>query len=164
MNTPILNQRLTLAATAVVALLFAGWTTPLHADNGSVQLSGSEEVPPVKTKASGSGNILITPNKTVSGSIRTIGVAATMAHIHSGAPGQNGPVVIPLAKTGDNVWSVPDGAKLPDAAYKDFEAGRLYVNVHSDAYPGGEIRGQLELPSWVKDESKAEPSTGGGGY
>ena len=166
MNTPIQNRRFILAATSAVALLLAGWSTQLYADNGSIVLSGDQEVPPVKTEASGSGSILIAPNKTVSGSIKTVGVAATMAHIHSGARGQNGPVVIPLTKTGDNVWSVPEGAKLPDAAYKDFEVGKLYVNVHSAAYPGGEIRGQLEAPPSAKDESNAAPSTAstGGGY
>lgn len=165
MNTPIQNRRFTLAATSAVALLLAGGSTLLHADNGSVLLSGSEEVPQVNTQASGSGSILIAPNNTVSGSIKTVGVAATMAHIHSGARGQNGPVLIPLTKTGDNVWSVPEGAKLPDAAYKDFEAGKLYVNVHSAAYPGGEIRGQLESPPSAKDASNAVPSkAGGGGY
>ena len=84
---------------------------------------------------------------------------------HSAAPGQNGPVIIPLNKTGDNVWSVPEGAKLPDNAYKDFEAGKLYINVHSDAHPGGEIRGQLVSSSMMRSESRTMPGTaGGGGY
>jgi hypothetical protein len=57
--------------------------------------------------------------------------------------GQNGPVITPLIRTGENVWSVQPGVKLTDAYYEAFKAGHLYVNVHSDAYKGGEIRGQL---------------------
>jgi hypothetical protein len=74
----------------------------------------------------------------------TTGVAGTMAHIHEGAPGKNGGVAVPLAKNGDNGWSVPAGAKLSDAQYEAFKAGNLYVNVHSSANPGGEIRGQIK--------------------
>ena len=40
---------------------------------------------------------------------------ATAAHIHQGARGQNGPVIIPLTKSSDNTWSVPPDAKFTDA-------------------------------------------------
>jgi hypothetical protein len=53
-------------------------------------------------------------------------------------------VIIPLTKSGDGTWSVPAGAKLTDAQYAAFKAGDLYVNVHSAANKGGEIRGQLK--------------------
>jgi CHRD domain len=66
----------------------------------------------------------------------------TAAHIHEGAQRENGPVVIPLAKSSDNTWSVPAGAKLTDAQYESYLAGNLYVNVHSAANKGGEIRAQ----------------------
>jgi hypothetical protein len=66
-----------------------------------------------------------------------------MAHIHEGAPGSNGGVAIPLEKKSDNEWAVPAGATLTDAQFKSYKAGNLYVNVHSDANKGGEIRGQL---------------------
>ena len=80
---------------------------------------------------------------TVSGGITTAGIAATAAHIHLGKAGTNGMVVIGLVKNGDNAWSVPPGAKLTDEQYKAYLAGELYVNVHSAANKGGEIRGQL---------------------
>lgn len=107
-----------------------------------VALSGDKEVPPVQTKATGSGTITVAQDKTVSGSVTTKGVEGTAAHIHDGAPGKNGAVIIPLTKNGET-WSVPAGSKLTDEQYKNFEAGNLYVNVHSAANKNGEIRGQL---------------------
>lgn len=109
-----------------------------------VTLSGDQEVPAVKTAGAGTGTISVAPDKSVSGSVTTTGVAGTMAHIHEAAPGKNGGVVIPLSKSGDNTWSVPAGAKLTDAQFTSFKAGNLYVNVHTAANPGGEVRGQLK--------------------
>ena len=79
---------------------------------------------------------------TVSGSVTTKGVEGTMAHIHQGAKGQNGPVIIPLTKSGET-YSVPAGAKLNDAQMKAFKDGGLYVNVHTAKNKCGEVRGQL---------------------
>ena len=108
-----------------------------------LMLTGDQEVPPVSTAASGSGTIMVNADKSVSGSITTSGVTAIAAHIHTGAPGQNGPVIVPLTQNG-STWSVPAGAKLTDAQYDLYKAGHLYVNVHSAANKGGEIRAQLK--------------------
>jgi len=111
----------------------------------TVKLSGSEEVPPVHTSASGSGTITIKDDRSVSGSISTSGITGIAAHIHIGAAGKNGPVIVPLTKGADGTtWSVPAGAKLTVAQYDAYKAGDLYVNVHSAAHRGGEIRGQLK--------------------
>jgi hypothetical protein len=66
-----------------------------------------------------------------------------MAHIHQGAKGVNGPVIIPLAKNGDT-YTVPEGKKLTQAQMDALKAGNLYVNVHSNEYKGGEVRAQLQ--------------------
>ena len=63
--------------------------------------------------------------------------------INTGAKGQNGPVIIPLTKNGDT-YSVPEGRKLTEAQMQDLKNGNLYVNVHSNAHKGGEIRAQLQ--------------------
>jgi CHRD domain-containing protein len=111
----------------------------------NVKLSGSEQNPPVTTSASGSGTITVKDDKTVSGSVKTTGVVGTAAHIHMAPAGRNGPVIVTLTKSSDgNTWSVPAGAKLTDAQYDAYKAGGLYVNVHSAANKGGEIRGQLK--------------------
>ena len=80
------------------------------------------------------------------GNVTTTGIAATMAHIHIGKAGTNGPVVITLTKMGDNGWMVPEGSKLSDAQYQAYKAGELYVNVHSAEHKPGEIRGQIMQP------------------
>lgn len=127
-----------IAAAAAVFFSSAAW-----ADTVKIVLSGDQETPPVKTAASGSGTITVNPDKTVSGTIATTGVQATMAHIHLAPSGKPGPVIIPLQKNGEYGWSVPAGAKLTDEQYEAYKAGHLYVNVHSDANKAGEIRGQL---------------------
>ena len=108
----------------------------------SVSLSGSEEVPPVSAAGSGRGSFTVGEDGAVSGSVTTSGVQGTMAHIHRGAKGQNGPVVVPLTKSGDT-YAAPAGAKLSAADLQAFREGRLYVNVHTDRNKGGEVRGQL---------------------
>ena len=134
------------ATLAVVLLIFAGCSTTAADKNEAVKvkLTGDQEVPPVKTAATGTASIVIAPDKAVSGSITTTGIEGTAAHIHEGAADKNGPVIIPLTKGPDNTWSAPAGAKLTDAQYNSFKAGNLYVNVHSAANKGGEIRAQLK--------------------
>jgi hypothetical protein len=108
-----------------------------------VTLSGEQEVPPVKSAGAGTGTIIIGADRTVSGSVTSTGIAGTAAHIHEAAPGKNGPVIVPLTKSGDT-YAVPAGAKLTDAQFASFQAGNLYVNIHTAANPGGEVRGQLK--------------------
>lgn len=115
----------------------------LPAFAADLKLSGDQEVPPVQTSASGAGSITVAADGAVAGSVKTTGVAGTMAHIHMAAAGKNGPVIVPLTKGGDGVWAVPAGAKLTPEQLKAYQAGELYVNVHSDAHKGGEIRAQL---------------------
>jgi hypothetical protein len=125
---------------AVLALAACAHT--MHGKHVNVTLSGAEEVPPVSTAARGSGRFTIGDDGAVSGSVTTTGVQGTMAHIHMAAKGQNGPVIVPLTKSGDT-YTAPAGAKLNDAQMAAYKAGNLYVNVHSEANKGGEVRGQL---------------------
>jgi CHRD domain-containing protein len=140
---PMLLAALALSGCETMSSAWDSTKSVFSGDN--VKLSGSEEVPAVTTSASGSGTITVKDDKTVSGSVKTSGVAGTAAHIHMGPAGRNGPVIIPLTKSSDgNTWSVPAGAKLTDAQYEAYKAGGLYVNVHSAANKGGEVRGQLK--------------------
>lgn len=138
------NRPGVLGTIAAAVISVAAYSGMAFGDQVKVTLSGDQEVPAVKTSASGGGTITINADTTVSGSVTTTGVAGTMAHIHIAAAGKNGPVIVPLTKSGDNDWSVPAGAKLTDAQYQAYKAGDLYVNVHSAENKGGEIRGQLK--------------------
>jgi hypothetical protein len=131
-----------LSFAAVLALAACAGMGGSSGKTVNLTLSGSEEVPPVATAARGSGSFTIGNDGSVKGSVTTTGVQGTMAHIHRGARGQNGPVVIGLVKNGDT-YSAPDGAKLSEADMSAFKAGNLYVNVHSAANKGGEVRAQL---------------------
>ena len=93
---------------------------------------------------SNSGTITVGDDKSVKGSVTTSNISGTAAHIHEAEAGKNGGVIIPLTKNGDNGWSVPAGAKLTDAQYESYKKGNLYLNVHTAANPGGEIRGQIK--------------------
>lgn len=140
-NTRARNCAAGAAAIFLVAVLGACSHDGTRMDE--LKLTGDQEVPPVNTTAVGSGRITVATDGSVSGSIRVSGLAVTMAHIHLGAVGKNGPVIIPLTKTGDGVWSVPPGARLTSEQLRSYQAGDLYVNVHSEANKGGEVRAQL---------------------
>jgi len=136
---------------AAAVLLAACSTAP---PSYKTVLTGEKEVPPVNTAASGLSDIAVRTGKcpsagsssdcvTLVGTVQTSGLDATAAHVHQGAVGQNGPVIVTLVKTGTDVWSVPLGTTLTDAQYQAYLAGQLYVNVHTDANKGGEIRAQV---------------------
>jgi hypothetical protein len=108
-----------------------------------VKLTGAEEVPPLNVPGSGSGSFRVAEDGTISGSVTTKDVQGTMAHIHRGAKGANGPVIVPLDKSGDT-YTVPAGRKLTPQQIEDLKAGNLYVNVHTNANKGGEVRGQMK--------------------
>jgi len=141
MNAHLPKLAVAFAVSVASGLLVAGTAFGMEI---KVKLTGNQEVPPVQTPASGNGAIMVNDNESVSGSIMTTGIKATAAHIHAGAAGKNGPVVIPLEKKSDNEFVVPAGARLSDAQYKELKAGNLYVNVHSEAHQDGEIRAQLK--------------------
>jgi CHRD domain len=138
-----LNQANRIGLIALIASLGAASIAAQSAEI-AVKLTGDQEVPAVASSATGVGSIVIKNDKSVSGSIKTVGIDGTVAHIHLGEPGKNGPPIITLTKTADNTWSVPAGAQLTDDQYKSFKEGNLYVNVHSAEHKGGEIRTQLK--------------------
>lgn len=119
----------------------------------TAQLSGSNEAPPVTTTGSGTveGNYntktkVITLN--LKWSLGNPGDTTTMGHIHKGAAGVSGPVVVPFE-------GLPSGATdqqfsftsqpLTTEQESELKAGDYYVNIHSNTNPGGELRGQLIL-------------------
>jgi hypothetical protein len=83
-------------------------------------------------------------SRKVSGEIELQGIQATIAHVHTGAVGVNGPVLIGLVDHGGHGhFTVPEGTVMTDADVDELRAGDLYFNAHSAANPNGEIRGQI---------------------
>lgn len=150
-----------LAAVAVLTMVTA-LTANANPRNPTAHLSGSNEVPPVATAAQ--GEVVFRANADGSELSFRLTVAnmenVVAAHIHSGEPGVNGPVVVLLfggpTTSGRTNGVLAEGtitagdltgplAGMTIADLLDLiSAGGAYVNVHTDANPGGEIRGQLK--------------------
>lgn len=142
--------RLLLTAAACLAALGVAAATGGAAGSKTVPytatLRASAEVPPIKRPQAGGSftGIYNTQTKMLSWTLRFHGLtgAATAAHIHTGVAGEKGPVLVPLCgpcKSGQkgNALIGAGGAGLYLKAY---------VNVHTEANPDGEIRGQLRRP------------------
>ncbi len=133
----------TLAALAVTA--FAGAARNASPIMIAAKLTAKQEVPKqvVKnTKASGSFTGDITGTKlTWTLKFSHLTGPATAAHIHLGAMGVSGNVVVPLC--GPCKSPLKGTATLTKALLKDLKTHKLYVNVHTAKNPNGEIRGQL---------------------
>ena len=111
-------------------------------------LSGDQEVPAVNTMASGDGYALVTlADFSLELRVLTSGVEdAVAAHIHTGPAGENGPVLVALEQDSENVnrWMTAADTMLTQSIFNVLAAGGHYVNVHTPAFPDGEIRGQIE--------------------
>src|SRR6185312_107906 len=143
MNAFLKSKSVQQVSTWSFAIVLACTSAAALAESMNVKLSGDQEVPAVKSSGSGSGSITINDDGSVSGSVTASGFTPTAAHIHEGKAGANGKVIVPFTKEGDK-FSAPAGAKLTAEQMKAFKDGDLYVNIHSAAHPGGEVRAQLK--------------------
>jgi hypothetical protein len=137
----------------MACLTFAAWAALAQAAPQSikVQITGQQVVPPVQTSATGIADFTFDPGtRVVTWTITYSGLSgpATMAHFHGpAAEGKNGPVMIWLSKQGSPAESPISGqATLTPEQAQQFAVGELYVNVHTQARPAGEIRGQVKPP------------------
>ena len=122
-------------------------------------MTGQQEVPPVDTQAVGEAILTqdLPLNQTMHYYVNVTGIqGVTQGHIHSGAEGENGPIVVTLFSfdspqnevlqysnfTASNLEGPMEGKTMQDliAAMKN---GSTYINVHTEQNPNGEIRGQL---------------------
>jgi hypothetical protein len=103
----------------------------------NIKLSGAEEVPSNSSAASGVFNgVYDKSTKKLMYSITSSGVTASSMHLHKAAPGMNGDVVMEVTDMMGTLSFTADQEA-------DLLAGNLYLNTHSAAFAGGEIRGQL---------------------
>ncbi len=130
----------TLALGATVA--FAG---PAFADKMKATLDGKSSVPPNTSAAKGAADIDYDPaSKKLSWKVTYSGLSgpATAAHFHGPAEaGKNAGVAVAIPNAAAS--PAEGSATLTDAQAADLVAGKYYVNIHTAANPGGEIRGQV---------------------
>jgi hypothetical protein len=148
-----------------------------------MNLSGDEVVPPAATSASGTFTLFVEGGPSPTGQprisyeldVKDI-VDVSAAHIHLGAKGTEGSVIVPLftgpIKTGSfsgmlaqgsitgNDLTGPMSGKTISDLLAAMQAGNTYVNVHTKAFPNGEIRGQIITTT---GGATTETSAAGGG-
>jgi hypothetical protein len=133
---------------AAPAGLIRGQVLPPNVQVTVAALTGGQEVPAVVTTGSGRASLTVNlTSRRATLHVNTTGLdTATAAHIHTGARGTNGPIAIDLTKDPATPRWFVSGATLTAAQFTAYQAGSLYVNVHTPANPTGEARGQFDLP------------------
>lgn len=132
----------TLALAGALASVLAVTSASAEMLAFKADLKGASEVPPTDSAATGSATVDVdTATKELKWTIQYSGLTgdATAAHFHGpAAEGENaGPAV-------DISGKIESGsATLTDAQIADLQAGKLYINIHSEKFPDGEIRGQV---------------------
>lgn len=150
----------------IFSILFLGAVSSANpnvfAAKFTASMSGSNEVPPVDTKATGKTTFRTALNDTtIKYKVNITGLSdATGAHIHMGKVGANGDVVVDLLKVSkknptkigmairgnitDSSLTGPLKGKTLADLISAIKSGDAYVNVHTPSHPDGEIRGQIE--------------------
>jgi hypothetical protein len=108
------------------------------------QLSGAQEVGPNSSTATGTGSVIFDPATLgITYKMQHTVVDAVAGHIHQAPVGVNGPVIVPFTLVGQGASGT---ATLTADQATALQAAGLYMNIHSNAFPGGEIRGVLLRP------------------
>jgi len=137
-------RKTTLAAIGLLATALTWGYSQAAMETFKGTLSTAAEVPPVTGAGSGTAAVsLDTATKMITYNVTYTGLSgpAAAAHIHCGAAaGANAGVAVPFPSAASPITG---SATLTDAQIADLEAGKCYVNVHTAANKGGEVRAQL---------------------
>ncbi len=139
------------AATLVLAFGLVGCMQQGQMPTGGIayaaHLAGNSEVPPTTSAGTGDAKLNYdTATKVLSWTVTYSGLTgpATAAHIHGpAAAGANAGVLIPFEAPKAPSGTITGSKALTDAQYADLNSGLYYVNIHTEANKGGEIRGQI---------------------
>lgn len=117
------------------------------AEQFTTTMSGANERPtPVTSTATGTATFTINANRTISYDLTATGLTPTAQHIHGPASTSTAAgVIVPLVIGTNQLLTESSftGAVKFDSLLVLMRSGQTYVNVHTAANPGGEIRGQL---------------------
>ncbi len=114
----------------------------------TAKMSGSNEVPAVTTDAVGVATVHFNEDFTlaiVNATVSNLSSAFTGAHIHEGKPGENGAVLLPLTNDYKNGRLTSEIAVVDSTLIAQLINGELYLNIHTENNPAGELRGNLKL-------------------
>jgi CHRD domain-containing protein len=151
---------LLILATLAIAIIPTSFTNSFAQEQrAAANLSGQEEVPPVQTQATGVAEFTLMGMDLVNYTVNASNIqGATAGHIHLGKPGENGPVVITLFKYDTPMDQISETGSFTAADLEGPMAGQpfqelgtaalnggLYVNIHTETNPNGEIRGQIQV-------------------
>lgn len=156
-----------IALTLGLTLAFLAGALPAHAGTYyAATMSAAQEVPPTPSPGTGQGWAVLNNAETmltVGGTYNALTGPPTAMHIHRAARGVNGGVAVPLVMGPGNTFSAVWA--IPAADVVLLKTGGLYLNIHTAAFGGGEIRGQLtsRLYSSVADGAEEVPPTGAAG-
>ncbi|HXZ02983.1 MAG TPA: CHRD domain-containing protein [Stellaceae bacterium] len=141
------GNRVTFAAALAAACLLAAGAGNAQTKTFHATLNAQQEVPPTDSKGTGTGEFKFDPaTKQLSWTISYSGLSgpAGAAHIHGpAAAGANAGVEVNLSPNGAPANPITGTATLTDAQVADLTSGKDYVNIHTAANKGGEIRGQI---------------------
>jgi hypothetical protein len=156
----ITSSILLILATLAIATISTSFTNSFAQEQRAIaNLSGQEEVPPVQTQATGIAEFTLMGMESVNYTVNASNIqGVTAGHIHLGKPGENGPVVITLFKYDTPMDQVSETGSFTAADQEGPMAGQpfqelgtaalngdLYVNIHTEQNPNGEIRGQIQI-------------------
>jgi hypothetical protein len=144
----------TLALIVSGIMLAMGGTARAHIAEGTVTMTAGQEVPAPTgdvANAGGTAEFELEDDNTLSYNITVQGLTgpALASHIHEGAVGVAGGIIINFTKTSDTAFSGTTAPLTADQVTKLF-SGAYYVNVHTATNPAGEIRGQITTLTAVK--------------
>jgi len=119
-------------------------TTDPNKTNFTAAVNANAEVPTNPSTASGTfTGTLDKTTRVLTYKVEYTGLAPLMGHLHRGAPGVNGPVVVPFDTVAVKKSPINGTATLRQGLVDSLTNGMMYVNLHTKAYPGGEIRGNI---------------------
>ncbi|MET4073473.1 CHRD domain-containing protein [Hymenobacter sp. UYCo722] len=118
----------------------------------TARLSGDQEVPAVTTPAQGVAAFTLNGTRDtlfVQAAFSGLSGTITGAHVHDGAVGVAGPIItslVPMVR-GNRLSGFLTGADIAPAKLTKYLRGGYYINIHTAANGGGEIRGQIRVES-----------------
>ncbi len=138
-------NKTTLVAAGLLATALTWGYAQAASETFTGTLSGAAEVPPTTSTGSGTAQVTLdTATKEITYKVTYSGLSgpAAAAHIHCGAAaGANAGVAVPFK---DPASPITGSATMTDAQMADLQAGKCYVNIHTAANKGGELRAQLQ--------------------